>query len=140
MPAALCPRSLPAYRCRAGRRSRASARLRPPHPEQIVSSGLQNYLVQRSIEPLVVERAGHGRELGAEILGLSLDEVVVVGCAVGPGLDYGEVVGPVGLLEYVEAQIAGLLAAVLGELLDRRDTVVLLWRDDVDVSNSGNSC
>jgi len=57
---------------------------------------------------------------------------------VGPSLHHGEVVGPIGLTPDVELQIAGVPAAAVGELLERVGAVVLLRRNDIDVSDGEN--
>ena len=64
--------------------------------------------------------------------------VRVGGLAVAPQLDDGEVVLPVGLGHRLEAQIAIVLAAVLGELLGDRGAVLALRRNDVDMGDDRN--
>src|SRR5580700_5582385 len=64
------------------------------------------------VEAVVVQRAHHGSELFAELLGGRGDDMSVDRAAILPDLVDGEVVRPVALLPRLEAHRAGLLAAV----------------------------
>src|SRR5499433_3268932 len=74
---------------------------------------------QRIVPALVVECAGDRREHIAEFAGVGGKLVGVVGSLVGPKLHDGEMVGAVLLVHHVEAQVAAILAAALGEILER---------------------
>src|SRR5262249_4024696 len=58
--------------------------------------------LDRLVQPLVIERAAHGRELLAKFLGRRRRDVGVVCVLVLPDFNHREVVRPVALLEYVE--------------------------------------
>src|SRR2546425_4458562 len=90
-------------------------------------------LVDRLEHPLVVERARHRSELVAELTRRLPHRVRLHRLRVLPDLDDGEMVGPVGLLHDLEAHVARVLAAVVTELLDGGEAVLLAWRNDVDV-------
>src|SRR6185436_7919302 len=90
-------------------------------------------LVDRLVHALVVERARHRRQLVAELARRRRHRVRLDGLGVLPDLHHREVVEPVVLLHDLEAEIAVALAALLAELPERGDPVVLLRRDDVDV-------
>src|SRR5690348_13084259 len=59
--------------------------------------------LDRLVEPFVVERAAHGRELVAKFFGRRRRDVGVVGTLVFPDFNHREMVRPVALLEHVEA-------------------------------------
>src|SRR5262249_12304265 len=83
------------------------------------------------VQPLVIERAAHGRELVAKIFGWRRRDVGLVCALVLPDFNYREVVRPVALLEHVEAHGPCLLAAVRHQGLERRNTLVLFRRRNV---------
>src|SRR5215831_19329364 len=83
------------------------------------------------VQPLVIERAAHGRELVAKIFGWRRRDVGLVCALVLPDFNYREVVRPVALLEHVEAHGTCLLAAVRHQGLERRNTLVLFRRRNV---------
>src|SRR5262252_2385473 len=89
--------------------------------------------LDRLVEPFVVERATHGRELVAKFFGRRRRDVGVVGALVLPDGNHREVVRPVALLEHVEAHGTWLLAAVRHQGLERCNTLVLLRRRNVDM-------
>src|SRR6516164_2219638 len=89
--------------------------------------------LDRLVEPFVVERAAHGRELIAKFFGRRRRDVGVVGALVFPDCDHREMVRPVALLEDVEAHGTRLLAAVRHQCLERCDALVLLRRRNIDM-------
>src|SRR5262249_42498909 len=85
----------------AGRGGRFFFRRRPPRgPPRLQRDEPLDHLVQ----PLVIERAAHGRELVAKIFGRRCRDVSLVCALVLPDFNHREVVRPVALLEHVEAQ------------------------------------
>src|SRR5258708_37753367 len=59
--------------------------------------------------------------------------MIVDSLLVAPYLDHGEMVRPRLLLIDVVAQVALILARRIGQGLERRNAVILLRRDDIDV-------
>src|SRR5215469_18164861 len=88
-----------------------------------IASGLTGGRLDRLVEPLVVERAAHGRELVAKFFCRRRRDVGVVGALVFPDFNHREMVRPVALLEDVEAHGTRLLAAVRHQCLERRNTL-----------------
>src|SRR5262249_36092121 len=97
------------------------------------SESLVDRLVDRLVHALVVERARHRRQLVPELARRRRHRVRLDGLGVLPDLHYREVVEPVVLLHDLEAEITVALSALVAELPERGDPVVLLRRDDVDV-------
>src|ERR1700704_3669612 len=62
-------------------------------------------LVEYFVQALVVERTGHSGELVAELALVRRHGVRVEGLARAPDLEHGEVVGAVGLLHDLEADV-----------------------------------
>src|ERR1700731_4606149 len=77
------------------------------------------------VEPVVIKRAGHGSELFAELPGGGGEHVSLVRRLVLPNFGDGEMVCPVALLPHFKALGIGLLAAVVGELVEQGDRWIL---------------
>src|SRR4029453_13171951 len=78
------------------------------------------------IQPLVIERAAHGRELIAKFFSWSCRNVCLVRALAFPNFNDREMVRPVALLEHVKAYGAGFLPAGPHQWLEGRDAFVLL--------------
>ena len=90
------------------------------------------------VEPLVVKRAAHWPEGGAERAGGAGGAMRRLGRRVRPGLDQRQVVGPACLHQRIEAEVAGRTATGFGELARFGDTLVALRRHEVDVGDDVN--
>src|SRR5260221_118254 len=93
-------------------------------------------LVEDFVQAFVVQRARHPGEFVAEFALMGRHGVRVEGLARAPYLEDGEVVGAVGLLHDLEANVAPRGAVRITERLQRADRVVLLRRDHVDVGHA----
>src|SRR3954471_13140386 len=90
-------------------------------------------LFENFIETLVVEGAGHLRELVAELALVRRHAVRLVVGPRAPHFDDREVIRTIRLLDDVIAHTASRGAVGLAERLERHDGIVFLRRNNVDV-------
>src|SRR5712691_11882253 len=96
-------------------------------------------LLDQRVEALVVEAAAHRPEGFAEFPHVAGHDMVVEGLPVRPRFDERHVIGSIALRERVEAEIARILAAAFGQLLDDAGPLVLEGGNDVDVGQDIDS-
>src|SRR3989442_12375615 len=94
-------------------------------PKRSVMPPPRRALVDRAVQPLVVQRARHRRELVAELARRRRHRVRLDRLRVLPDLHHREVILAVDLLDDLEAQVAVGPPALVAQPLERGDAVVL---------------
>src|SRR5262245_27793876 len=100
-------------------------------PAAVVRVLRKRWPLDRLVQPLVIERAAHGRELIAKFLGRYCRDVSLVRALTFPNFNDREMVRPIALLEHVKTNGTRIFAAVRHQCLEGCDAFVLLRRRNV---------